>query len=344
MGFSGQIGGGATVYDVSPPPDTVDSKAAGASLDPKTFGAFTGANAGDITTYVLRTNNPVGSTAWTDGGTDDTLGPWTPSGDADGSNGGIALEAYIGSVLVATALHDYSRAAAGGGGGGSLISMIDLSGVNYNFLTTGGTGGTGGPGPHTVAGLTWTMTYTAGTPTRVEIVNGVLIHEGDINNRALLIVDQNQNLSKRPWVAYYSIENATHVANSPCGLYAGENTTINGGNQAQLLPGSGSATSFLQRENVGSSPSFTTVNNAAITDVSTTPTRGAMHIHAGTWTPSWDQGVATLPTDGSQLGNTGSIWMEGGSASGGQNRKYLYVNLIENCHVRVSSYILEIAP
>lgn len=128
--FPDSTGGGATAYDVSPPAATSDAVASGGSLSAKTFGSFTGTDAGLITTYARRVVNASGTTTWSDGGTDDTLGPWTASGAADGSAGVLALDAYIGSVVVATALHDYAIASASGGGSGpaaEAVGELDLT-------------------------------------------------------------------------------------------------------------------------------------------------------------------------------------------------------------------------
>lgn len=157
-------GGGGSAYDVSPPAATTEAVAAGSSLSAKTFGSFTGADAASIDGYTLRTVNAAGSTSWSGSG----LGPWTPSGDADGNAGVIALDATIGGVVVATALHDYARAAASGAGLSTLLD-VDFTALSaYDFLTTGGTSGTGGDGPHTVGGLTWYLDGSAGL-TQLEI-------------------------------------------------------------------------------------------------------------------------------------------------------------------------------
>ena len=109
--------GGSTGYDVTPPAATTEATAAGVGLAAKTFGAFGGADAGLIDGHTARTVNASGSTSWSGSG----LGAYTPSGGADGDAGVLALDATIGGVVVATALHDYSRAAAGGGG----VTAID---------------------------------------------------------------------------------------------------------------------------------------------------------------------------------------------------------------------------
>jgi len=114
-------GGGATTYDVSPPAATTEATAAGVALSAKTFSAFTGTDAGLIDGYTARTVNAAGSTSWSGTG----LGAYTPSGGADGDAGVLALDATIGGVVVATALHDYSRASAGPAW--STVEEVDLT-------------------------------------------------------------------------------------------------------------------------------------------------------------------------------------------------------------------------
>ena len=137
-GASGGASGGGSAYDVSPPAATTQAKAAGAALTAHTFGAFTGADAGSIDGYTARVVNAVGSTAWSGSG----LGAWTPSGDADGNAGVLALDATIGGVVVATALHDYSRAAAGGGAGLTWTDVQELD-LSDGDVTSGSKSGTG---------------------------------------------------------------------------------------------------------------------------------------------------------------------------------------------------------
>lgn len=173
--ITGSTGGGGSAYDVTPPAATTQAKAAGASLTAHTFGAFGGADAGSIDGYTARIVNATGSTSWSGSG----LGAWTPSADADGDAGVLALDATIGGVVVATALHDYSRADPAGAGG-TLTELLALdfpaiftaSGA-YNFLTTGGTGGSGGDGPHTHGGVAYELSGSA-TVTQLEITaNGL---------------------------------------------------------------------------------------------------------------------------------------------------------------------------
>jgi hypothetical protein len=130
-------GGGGSTYDVSPPAATTESTAAGVGLAAKTFGAFTGADAASIDGYTARTVNAAGSTSWSGSG----LGAYTPSGGADGDAGVLALDATIGGVVVATALHDYTRAAAGAASW-STIHTVDFTSDITDLTLTKGAGDT----------------------------------------------------------------------------------------------------------------------------------------------------------------------------------------------------------
>jgi hypothetical protein len=338
-------GGGGSTYDVSPPAATTQAKAAGAALTAHTFAAFTGADAGSIDGYAARVVNAVGSTAWSGSG----LGAWTPSGDADGSAGVLALDATIGGVVVATALHDYSRAAAGGGA--SPDTFLDIAGVtSYDFLTTGGSSGSGGEGNHTVAGLTWSVSWdgTSG-PTVLRIVNGVIEFQGNgTTGRANIHVNMQTagaQLGRFPMYAVVSVENA--AASQPLNWAITQNGSGNNqGNEAQFLlgtRGSGAAddTSLLTRENTTSSPAFYTVKawDFVLTDITTTSTRMACRIMGGSWQPSWDQGTATLPNNLANLTNHGARQSNDfANANTPQNRNYLLLKLRENCDVRAVVY------
>lgn len=126
------LGGGATTYDVSPPAATTEATAAGVALANKTFSSFTGADAGSIDGYTARTVNAAGATSWSGTG----LGAYTPSGGADGDAGVLALDATIGGVVVATALHDYTRAAAGSSSLETLVTW-DFTTADTAVLSTG---------------------------------------------------------------------------------------------------------------------------------------------------------------------------------------------------------------
>jgi hypothetical protein len=339
--ITGIIGGGGSAYDVSPPAATTEATSSGVALSAKTFSAFTGADAGLIDGYTARTVNAAGSTSWSGTG----LGAYTPSGGADGDAGVLALDATIGGVVVATALHDYSRAAAAGGG--SLVSLLDWDGVTYDFLTTGGTGGSGGEGPHTVNGLTYNLSFV-GTlgPTTMSISGGVLTYRGSASARGFLVADVGVDVSAVPFIVYCSVENVVRVSAAPFGLNVGESDYFNEANQGQMLVGSSSATNLLIRECTSNGPAFTTISNpTTLTDVTTTPTLMGMHVSSGSWMACYSQGSATLPTNGALFGTIPTTkWAEGNGASTRQDRPYIQMNCIEDADIRLSVLALELAP
>jgi len=336
-------GGGGSAYDVTPPAATTQAKASGASLTAHTFGSFTGPDAGSIDGYTARVVNAVGSTSWAGSG----LGAYTPGSDADGDAGVLALDATIGGTVVATALHDYSRAAAGAGGG--LETLVDISGISsYNFLTAGA--GTHvlptGPGG---SNQNWVLDYvgTSG-PTVMRITSGVLEFEGSLSARGLVNVDMGAGgfqTGRYPLMTYVSIENAADLQSMT--WYIGQNAVgVNAGNEVQFLPGMRgngviNGTSMFTRENTTSSPAFTSVKawNDTLTDLRTTPTRMACRLMGGSWQPSFDQGTAALPTDGDHLASYGNKqYNDFNNASLPQNRNYLKLNLFGDVDVRTVVY------
>lgn len=331
-------GGGGSAYDVTPPAATTQAKAAGASLTAHTFGSFGGADAASVDGYSARIVNATGSTSWSGSG----LGAWTPSGDADGDAGVLALDATIGGVVVATALHDYSRAAAAGGG--ALVGLVDWAGVSYNFLTTGGTGGSGGAGPHTVGGRTWNLTLTGSGPTRLELVSGVLHNESTLANRGTLDTDLGASVGDTSYVIYASTDNATRAgAANSLGLFWGTTNTVNSNNQGAILLGSASATDLLARECTGPG-SFPTVNASTITDYTTTPTLLGVVVNGGGWTDCHSQGSSTLPTDGGTFGTVGPKQWGENAAQTIQDRRYLIVQLVYDLDLRLAAHEQRIAP
>lgn len=336
-------GGGGSAYDVSPPAATSQAKAAGAGLTAHTFASFTGPDAGSIDGYTARVVNAVGSTSWSGSG----LGAYTPGSDADGDAGVLALDATIGGTVVATALHDYSRAAAGAGGG--LEKLVDISGISsYDFLTAG-------EGTHVLAtgpggsNQNWVLDYrdTSG-PTLLKIVNGVLVFEGSLTARGLVTVDMSAGgfqTGQHALMFYVSIENMADQQGMA--WYVGQNTPgLNVGNEVQFLPGMRgngvvNGLSIFTRENTTSSPAFTSVawKNDTLTDVRTTPTRMACRLMGGSWQPSFDQGNAALPTDGDHLATYfNKQYNDFNNASAPQNRNYLKLNLFGDVDVRTVVY------
>lgn len=103
-------GSGAPAFSgVVAPDPTSESVAAGGSLSPKTFGAFTDPNGLiDPSNYNAVTTNADGSASWSGSG----LGAYTPT-DTDGDSGTLALQARdADDNVLATAYHSYARGAA----------------------------------------------------------------------------------------------------------------------------------------------------------------------------------------------------------------------------------------
>ena len=331
----GPSGGGGGDSIVTPPAATSQAVAAGGSLAAKTFSAFTDPD-GVIDNYVSSVTNAVGSAAVSGSG----LGAYTFGSTANGNSGTLSLTARDkGSNALATATHSFSIADAVGG----LVSLIDWSGVNYNFLTTGGSSGSGGAGAHTVGGLSVDLDLrsTSG-PTKLEIVNGVIEYVGSMTARGQLMIDLGVDVSSFSFTVLCSVENATRPTGiSTAILYVGENTGQNSGDQAQFLFGNSSDTKLMMRENYGSATAFTTLENATVTDITSTPTRVCCQMLGGAWQPSYDQGTAALPTNGAPLANRA----DGGKQQFGtnysklaENRKYVGLNLIDTCDVRIAAY------
>ncbi len=339
----GASGGGGSAYDVTPPAATTQAKAAGAGLTAHTFASFTGADAGSIDGYTARTVNAVGSTSWSGSG----LGAYTPGSDADGDAGVLALDATIGGTVVATALHDYSRAAAGAGGG--LEKLVDISGISsYDFLTAGA--GTHvlptGPGG---SNQNWVLDYvgTSG-PTAMRIASGVLEFKGGLSNRGLVSITMSAGgfqTGQHALMFYLSIDNMADQQGMV--WYIGQQQAgANAGNEVQFLPGMRgngviNGVSMFARENTTSSPAFTSVAwwNDTLTDLRTTPTRMACRLMGGSWQPSIDQGTAALPTDGAALSNhSNKQYNDFANAGAPQNRNYLKLNLFGDVDVRVVAY------
>jgi hypothetical protein len=329
----------------SPSVTGAEAVASGGSPAAKTFGAFNDQDS-TINNYNATIVNAVGSTSVSGSG----LGPYTFSGSADGDSFALKLDARNSSnEVLATALHSVDIAAAAGGA--TPDTFLDISGVSsYNFLTTGGTGGNGGEGNHTVAGLTWAVSYdgTSG-PTRLEILSGVLYFEGTAStNRANIHVNMQTagaQLGRFPMLAIVTVDGVS--SSQPLNWAITQNGSGNNqGNEAQFLlgtRGNGTAdnTSLLTRENTTSSPAFTTVKawDFVLGNITGTQTRMACRIMGGSWQPSWDQGSAALPTDLANLTNHGAKqYNDFANASTPQNRQYFLLKFREDCDVRMVCY------
>lgn len=341
----GDAGGGGGGSVVTPPASTTEAVASGGSPAAKTFGAFTDPGSA-IDNYNATMVNAVGSTSASGSG----LGPYTFSGSADGDSFTLKLDARDASNnVLATAVHAVDVAAAGGGA--TLDTFVDISGVSsYDFLTTGGSGGSGGEGNHTVAGLTWSVSWDGTTgPTVLRIVSGVIQFEGNASTRRANIHVNMQTagaqLGRFPMYAIVSVDGVS--SSQPINWGITQNSGGNNqGNEAQFLlgtRGNGTAddTSLLTRENTTSSPAFYTVKawDFVLGNITGTATRMACRMMGGSWQPSWDQGTATLPADLANLTNHGARQSNDfNNANTPQNRNFLMLKFREDCNVRTVVY------
>jgi hypothetical protein len=319
--------------------------ASGGSPAAKTFGAFTDPD-GVIDNYNATMVNAVGSTSVSGTG----LGAYTFSGSADGDSFTLKLDARDASNnVLATAVHAVDVAAAGGGA--TPDTFLDISGVSsYDFLTTGGSSGSGGEGNHTVAGLTWSVSWDGTTgPTLLKIVNGVLSFEGNASTRRANIHVNMQTagaqLGRFPMYAVVSVDGVSTSQPLNWGI-AQNGSGNNQGNEAQFLLGTrsnGAAddTSLFTRENKTASPTFDVVKawDFVLGNITGTPTRMACRMMGGSWQPSWDQGTATLPTNLANLTNHGARQSNDfANANTPQNRNFLLLKFREDCNVRTVVY------
>jgi len=237
------------------------------------------------------------------------------------------------------------------GGSGSLVQGLDFSGVSYDFLATGGTSGNGGEGPHTVNGVSVTLSYN-GTqgPTALAFNNGVLQHSGNLSSRqSYLIFDIGANVGTVPMVVNVSTDTLGSSAGqsfiwrlSVSGSPGAPNDTF-----AALYGYTGSTasdTAIYFRESNGNN-NFTQISQlTGLTDLTTTPTRTAIHLLGGAAMVSYDQGTAAIPTDGTVYANRISRNLGvGQGATVRQNRRYFHVFCLENVDVRLNAYKLELA-
>jgi hypothetical protein len=327
---AGAGGGGSTTYDVSPPAATTEATAAGVALSAHTFGSFTGADAGSIDGYTARTVNAVGSTSWSGTG----LGAYTPSGGADGDAGVLALDATIGGVVVATALHDYSRAAAGGGS--SWTSVMDWSSSSETFAA--------GEGAYTIGGLSVTLSYQGSAgPSSIDLSSGVLTIAADATDFAYLVIDLGEDFQNVPLWACVSADGVSGLPGVGAIFWqmADDTTTGNAAGHWQEIIGSGgSSTAMLGRYATGSS-TFVTANNRTVTNITTTPTRAAVYIDGTDFRPSFDQGTAALPADGTDLGTVGpkSYTSNSGAytTTSARNQRYMHLQIKCNATIRMAA-------
>ena len=332
--ITGIIGGGATTYDVAPPVATTEATAAGVALSAKTFGSFTGTDAGLIDGYTARTVNAAGSTSWSGSG----LGAYTPSGGADGDAGVLALDATIGGVVVATALHDYSRAASSGS---VWTDILDWSSASESFSA--------GEGTYTIGGLSVTLDYDGSAgPTSIALTSGVLTVEADDTDYAYLIIDLGEDFYGVPlWAAITTTGVAGLGSITAVQWQMADDTTIgnDAGHWQELIGQGGTATALLGRWASGPL-TFTAVNSRTVTDVTTTPTRVVARIDGNDVIPSYDQGSASLPSPGDDAGTLGPAAHSGSAgaytiASAGRNLRYMHIAVRCDATIRVAAAKLE---
>jgi hypothetical protein len=341
-GSGGGGGGGDSI--VTPPSSTTEAVAAGGSPAAKTFGAFTDPD-GVIDNYNATIINAVGSTTVSGTG----LGAYTFSGSADGDSFTLKLDARDSSNnILATALHTVNVAAAAGGT--TLDPLAEFSGVNYDFMTTGGTGGTGGEGPHTVNGYSFTLSYngTSG-PDSLAFVSGVLQHSGNVSTKqAYLILDLGSDVSDVPYVFNVSTSNLG-ASSGQSFIYRIAKHSTPGAKDDTLgalygFDGVADDTSILWREAASPSVYSTVQQVTGLTDISTTPTRAASHVMGGAILVSYDQGTAALPTDGRVLSNALTQHVAiGNRVASPQNRRYVHIFCLESVDLRFDVLKLVIA-
>jgi hypothetical protein len=342
----GPAGGGGT--PVTPPAATTEAVAAGGSPSATTFGAFTDPGS-VISSYQATLTSTVGTTALAGGS---GLGPYTYSGFADGDSFVVELDAKdAGGNVVATAVHAVDIAAAAGGS--TLSALAEFAGVNYDFLTTGGTSGTGGEGPHTVNGYTFTLSYngTSG-PDTLKFVSGVLTHVGNVSTKqAYLILDLGTDVSDIPYVLNLSTAGLGASAGQSFIYRIAEHGTpgaqddtmgalfgwVAAGNLAD-------DTAIMFREAASPTSYYTVQQVTGLTDITTTPTRTASHVMGGAILVSYDQGTAALPADGRVLANPLTQHVAiGNRVAVPQNRRYIHVFCLEDVQVRLDVLKLVIA-
>ena len=344
---TGSIAGGGSVAPVEPPASTFEAVSAGGSPASKTFSAFTDTGS-RISSYSASVTNAVGSTTVSGSG----LGPYTFSGSTDGDSFALELDALDGSGnVLATAVHAVDVAASVGGS--TLSALAEFAGVNYDFLTTGGTSGTGGEGPHTVNGYSFTLSFngTSG-PDSLAFVSGVLQHTGNVSTKqAYLILDLGSDVSDVPYVVNLSTSNLGASAGQSFIYRIAEHSTpgaqddtmgalfgwVASGNLAD-------DTAIMFREAASPTSYYTVQQVTGLTDITTTPTRTASHVMGGAICISYDQGTAALPSDGRVLGTALTQHVAiGNRVATPQNRRYLHLFCLENVDVRVDVRKLVIA-
>ena len=130
---------------VVPPSSTEQSQPAGTALVDHTFGAWSDDDS-RIAYFAPELVGDTGSMTVSDGGSDDSAGPWSFTGDADGNNGALLLHAFDSDDnYLGTAVHGFERE-SGGLGIQNIASRdykntdaLDISAAGLHSLAKGST-------------------------------------------------------------------------------------------------------------------------------------------------------------------------------------------------------------
>ena len=316
---------------VTPPSDTTQKVAGGATPSNHTFGAWT--DPGNlINSYSARITNASGSTSIASGS---GLGPYVVTGFTDSSAYALALNALdVGGNVLGTAIRDVTGTVAGGG---AMVSLLDWSDISEAFAA--------GEGDYTIDGLSCRLDYrgTSG-PSSIDMTNGEIVVELDEGDIAYLRIDLGLDVSEIPYILVFGCTDVGADSGSNLILQnADDNTIIHNSNHFQMLLGQSSGTKLLERECTSSSPSFTTVNSiTGLTDIKTTPTRMMMQVFGSHVQASYDQGTYALPAlNGAPLSNIGPNAWRGPAGSGTPgDRRFLGINFNAGATVHLAVYKL----
>jgi hypothetical protein len=335
--FSLPCGGGGNPDLVSggAPTNGTQAKPSGTtSSDAITFQAPTGGSGSSTPSVALA--HVVGSGASLSGS---GLGPYTVNSLEDGDVVTVTCthtDDGDGQVVTDEAV---VAVAAAGGGAAYPDTLLDWSASSETFSA--------GEDTYTIGGLSATLSYvgTSG-PDAIDLSSGLLSFTMSGANSASLIIDLGVDITDETVMAVIAI--ASIVANTTSGilfkLSSGTNTG-NAANQWQASIGhAGNETQIRFRE-ANSTTGFTNVETPTVTDITTTPTRIGLVWHGASGSFSWDQGDATLPTDGANLTNTGSsVINDAGGSVGPQDRRYLHLLIKSSCTFRVGAVLRRVTP
>ena len=233
-----------------------------------------------------------------------------------------------------------NQAAPGGGGGGDFPDpLLDWASSSETFAS--------GEGSYTIGGLSVTYSYngTAG-PDSIALSSGVLTVTSS-GGRAYLVIDLGEALTDEILCCYVTMDSySAHTSAGVLWQIADDTSLGHYGGHLQTLVGvSGVETDLRFRECTNDSPlTFVNVSDETVTDVSTTPTRMCMMWDGTAGSMSWDQGSATLPTNGEHLANVGSSnYNAGDGAATRAGRRYLHVWAQTDVTIRLSAVELRAA-